>query len=299
MQTSGHYNYRWGQGSGVLYYGAKNKNWSSNGSEDNGDSFNISRVSAFSVDGQGLGYHPTDQPLYDFDFAQFYRAVADPNVASQTKYNSRGVMLLRDDYFIVFDDVEGQAAGQFTWSSGGQMPQLQQLRPGVAFDKASTDSLRHYRGQGDFLTLIAPEQQTARATEFGALVGKDEYVLCRDSAFDFKDANVSFEGTVGYARPKQLALFEGTRLSSGDFKIERQGGDFGISAAIDGKTIVGRVAGRKGGRVSVVPPWKFEADKLVVRVGGRAVPVEMKQGMISFQVELTLANGYKQYAITF
>ena len=47
----------------------------------------------FNLDGKSLGAHEVDGLLYDFDFAQFYKAVG-----SNPAYPWRGVMMLRDDY---------------------------------------------------------------------------------------------------------------------------------------------------------------------------------------------------------
>ncbi|MCH7726198.1 MAG: hypothetical protein IH991_06940 [Planctomycetes bacterium] len=299
MQTSGRYNYRWGPGSGVLYYGAKNKNWSYNGAEQNGDNFDINLVTSFSVAGQSLGYHPTDQPLFDFEFAQWYRAVADPRLAAKTKYRSRGIMMLRDDYIVVYDDVDGTTEGQFTWSSGGQSPQIYQLKPGVRLDKESTEQVTRYKGQGDFLTIVAPQSLKAKSASFGGLVNDSEYVFWRDAPFEYSQGGVQFQGTVGYARENQLALFEGTMVSRRGFELRRSGGDFGVSAAVSGKQIVGRIAGRKGGRVSIKPAWRFEPKNVAVRVDGRQTRAMVAEGTVSFDVAISLKDGSRQFEITF
>ena len=75
MQNINGLNYRWAHG-GIVYYGAKGKVWSYNASETNGDEFDWNQVSAFNVGGKGMEATPTDQLLYDFDFAQFYREPA-------------------------------------------------------------------------------------------------------------------------------------------------------------------------------------------------------------------------------
>ncbi len=49
------------------------------------------------VHGQGLAEAPTDQLLYDFDFAQFYRQPGREG----DDYRARALMLLRDDYLVV------------------------------------------------------------------------------------------------------------------------------------------------------------------------------------------------------
>ena len=79
-------------------------------------------MTSFSVNGKGLERHATDQPLYDFDFAQFYRAVADPVTAAMTGYRSRGMMMLRDDFIALYDEVDPGVSSQFTWVTQSDFP---------------------------------------------------------------------------------------------------------------------------------------------------------------------------------
>ena len=68
------------------------------------------KISAFNVKEQGLRAGPTDQLLYDFDFAQFYRQAGH----ADDDYGARGVMLLRDDYLVLSDEVKSpDVAGTF------------------------------------------------------------------------------------------------------------------------------------------------------------------------------------------
>ena len=169
--------------------------------EANGDNFNINQVSAFSVGGEGLGYHSTDQPLFDFGFAQFYRAVAEPDRARKIRYHSRG--------------------------------------------------------------------------------------------------KLRFAGTAGYARGGELALFEGTRLGLDDLEVSRRGGDFGVSVSVNGKKVVGRVAGRRGGTVSLRLPARFDAAAAKVHVGRKPVAATVRDGAIHFDVAVSQSDGYKRFAVEF
>ena len=298
MQTSGRYNYRWGAGSGVLYFGARNRNWSYNGAEANGDRFDINQVSAFSVAGKGLGYHPTDQPLFDFGDVQFYRAVASPEHAGRTAYHSRGILLVRDEYIAVFDDVEGRAGGRFTWSSGGTMPEILQLQPGVKPHESSTESVRRYDGRGDFLTLVAPAAINAKATRAGAVVGR-ERLLFADQEIDVSHKGLKFRGRVGLARPGRLALFDGTRLGLDGLEIVREGGDFGVSVTLGDGEVTGRVAGRRGGTVALRLPVRFKPAKVRVDVDGRRVDSTVRDGAIRFAVAVSQREGYKRFRVRF
>ncbi len=119
-------NYRWSY-AGVVYYGAKNKVWSYNTAETNGDEFNINELSAFNVKGKGLTASPTDQLLYDFDFAQFYRQPGkDGDI-----YLARALMVLRDDYIVISDEVKSSdILGTFNWVNVYDLPQIYQLKTG-------------------------------------------------------------------------------------------------------------------------------------------------------------------------
>jgi len=104
--------YRWTASSnGALYYATKGHRWSWNGAEQNGDSFDINQLPLFNLDGKSLGAHEVDGLLYDFDFAQFYKAAG-----SNPAYPWRGVMMLRDDYLAVYDHVaDPKVLGKFQW----------------------------------------------------------------------------------------------------------------------------------------------------------------------------------------
>ncbi|MGB2821893.1 MAG: PA14 domain-containing protein, partial [Phycisphaerae bacterium] len=104
--------YRWtGESNGALYYATKGQRWSWNGAEQNGDSFDINLIPLFNLDGKSLQAHKVDGLLYDFDFAQYYKAAG-----SNPAYPWRGVMMLRDDYLAVYDHVaDPKAVGKFQW----------------------------------------------------------------------------------------------------------------------------------------------------------------------------------------
>ena len=108
--------YRWSANTnGTAYYTAKGKRWSWNAAEDNGDRINLNRISALTLNGKGLGDHKTDGILYNFGFAQYYRA--EGNSAS-APYLSRGILMVRDDYITLYDDMANTAAnGNFAWSN--------------------------------------------------------------------------------------------------------------------------------------------------------------------------------------
>ena len=313
LQIAGNFNYRWGEGNGTLYYAAGNKVWSSNTQEGNGDEFDINRITAFSVNGRGLGRHATDQPLLDFDFAQFYRALADPAEVRQTGYLSRGLLLLGDECLLVFDHVaQRETAGQFAWINAGELPEIYQLQPGASPQDSSFTEMnsrdpsfrrpfriRRYQGQGDFLTLVAPRPIDVKATPYGALLRGNEYVFMTASPRRYADENVAFAGTVGYARPGYLALLEGDRLRLGTLEVAHRGGDFGVALTLEGKQIHGWFAGRSGGTVRVVPPAGLDAARAQVMVDGAVATAAAQEAAIEFTVQISQAQGRKRFEIRF
>jgi hypothetical protein len=308
LQNTFGLSYRW-HGAGVVYYGAKNKVWSYNTAETDGDEYDINQLSAFNVNGKGLTAGPTDQLLYDFDFAQFYRQPGKEG----DDYLARGVMLLRDDYLVLSDEVrDATIPGTFNWVNVYDLPQIYQLKPGAPMvnkisidpkkahptDPVRTAQLRSYSGQGDFLTVVAPDAVTAVATPFGATVN-GEYVFASQKPEDIAQSSVVFTGNYGYARPNQLALFQGAKIGLDGFVLSRNGGDFGVSAAAEPNKITGRIVGRSGGKISVVPPAGLNPASASVTIGGKPVAHTVEQGAITFSVEIAQGYGLKNYTITF
>ena len=306
-------NYRW-SGAGCIYYGAKGKVWSYNNTETNGDEYDINSISAFNVNKQGLRAGPTDQLLYDFDFAQFYRQpqLVKPDQAP-APYLARGIMLLRDDYLVVSDEVaHATTPGTFNWVNVYDLPQIYQLKPGAPLvKKIARDpqppregnpdrigSVMSYSGQGDFLTVVAPSPVNAVATPFGATVN-GEYVFATQNPLDVTEGPATFSGTYGYARAHQLALFQGTKIGLSGFELRRDGGDFGVSAAVGQHEISGRVVGRSGGKVFVSPPAGLDPARASVTFDGKPVAHTVEQGAVAFSFNIAQKDGLKNYEIQF
>ncbi|MBL7187726.1 MAG: hypothetical protein ISS70_15495 [Phycisphaerae bacterium] len=311
LQNINGLNYRWAH-AGIVYYGAKGKVWSYNASETNGDEFDWNQVSAFNVSGKGMEATPTDQLLYDFDFAQFYRQPAKAGEA----YRARGVMLLRDDYLVLSDEVQDAAVpGTFNWVTLFDPPQIYQLKPGaIVQEKVTSDptprkvrpgrpeirtgKVFSYSGKGDFLTVVAPTEVAAVATPFGAMVN-GEYVFASQKSEDITQGTVVFSGNYGYARSNQLALFQGTRIGMDGLELRRAGGDFGVSATMEKNRILGRIVGRSGGKVLVALPGGLSLASVSVTVNGKPVPHTVGQGAVAFAVDIAQKDGLKNYEIQF
>jgi hypothetical protein len=309
-QVSGRWNYRWGNSSDALYYGARNRVWSYNGPEDAGDNFSIGNLCSFSIAGQGLGRHATDQILYDFDFAQFYRVLADPAIAAKTGYRSRGLMMLRNDYLVIHDDADKDVQGQFAWANATDLPKIYQLKPGVPYVaetcqpsidreiRAKEISVRRYSGRGDFLTVVSPTPVQAQSTAFGAQVNGDYVFLSREPQL-CSDSNMHFRGTAGYARPNQLALFAGDEIGLNAFTLRRTGGDFGVSVSLEGRTITGRIAGREGGHVVISLPPGFNAVRGHAWYRGRPITLRIAESAVELRLDIAQADGNQPFFIGF
>ena len=111
--------YRWSSTSnGTLYFAAKGKVWSWNRIEANGDNLDISLLSDLQAGQSSLGASLASEVLYNFDFAQYYRAAAI-NQNGNSPYRSRGVVMVRGDYVAVHDEIESGVAGKFNWANEG------------------------------------------------------------------------------------------------------------------------------------------------------------------------------------
>jgi hypothetical protein len=108
-------NYRWTwENNGVVYYAAKGQTWAWNTPEVNvGESRTPSEVSMFEVGGRGLegaGRRMTE-PLYDLGPLQYYVAGGDG------AYRGRHLIMVRDDYLVLYDEVQDRATGTFHWAN--------------------------------------------------------------------------------------------------------------------------------------------------------------------------------------
>ncbi len=203
-------------------------------------------------------------------------------------------------------------SGTFRWINEDSMPEIHQLKPGAKMVESTFEDDVHprpgevshtfkrqtYSGQGDFLTVIAPAPVKATAMPFGASVN-GEYVFVSQKPEEITEGTARFSGTYGYARANQLALFQGTKISLGGFELRRHGGDFGVSAAAEPSRIAGRIVGRSGGKVSIVPPAGFDVSKASTTLDGQPIPHTVEQGAIAFSFSIAQDDGPKGYEITF
>ena len=107
-----------------------------------------------------------------------------------------------------------------------------------------------------------------------------------------------FSGTYGYARPNQLALFQGTRIGLDGFELRREGGDFGLSAAANGGD---RRADRGPQRRENLrrSAERTQSAAASVSLDGKPIPHTMEQNAVAFSIDIAQKDGLKHYEITF
>ena len=272
MQVDNGPNYRWGitgdGGCGTVYFYADGKSFSNNDKEDIGDRRlnDTDLATGFGVfkDGRfkAIGRNDLTEPLYDLGSGQFARITASEQSAySWPEYQSRSIMLLGNDYFMIFDDVFNQnIAGRFSWFTHleDDFPDLQNVKgggPGYVFWDTKPDEIHitgprtkgvWFDGTGDFLTFVSHKKgYTTQKAPYGCVVtspaGLRDHIFITDTqvntAVRLGDDSISFAGTAGYARAltdgkQEWALFHGKRIADGNFAVSVPGGRLGINAKI-------------------------------------------------------------------
>ncbi|SDC43177.1 Uncharacterized conserved protein YjdB, contains Ig-like domain [Paenibacillus sp. UNCCL117] len=296
--------YRWSTVSnGNLIYSAKGRRQSWNDAETNGDSLNVQLLSDFVPTGSGvsLGDRPVEGVLYNFDFAQYYRAEG-----KSASYLGRGVMMVRDDYLSIYDDLSPSASGTFYWNNSGykhigEIPYLYPVKSGVG----SQMHIVAPKGVGSGTvtgSTYGSGPLTVTSAVYGAMINDNEYVFMtgkNDPQLNVTGANFLFIGKIGYASWQAMALFEGKKIGLGGFILEVINGDFGFSAQKVSRTLMkGRFAGKSGGSLRISLPSDFSMNNLAVKVDGASVPFTVSGRSIYFNVDIAQSNGYKTYEIT-
>lgn len=137
-------NYRWGNtnngGSGVIYFYGGGKIWTGHEREDTGDhtANNCEGVTNFGVmkDGsfKGIGHNILERPLIDLGVAQLTTITSrcDESRYSWPAYESRSIMLVGHDYFLIYDKVGTTGSlGRFSWfiAKDQEYPEIAFLKP--------------------------------------------------------------------------------------------------------------------------------------------------------------------------
>lgn len=285
--------YRWNTlNNGQVYYAAKGKRLSWNDVETTSDQMDLTKLPLFLVNSASLGNKGPDGVLYDFGYAQYYKANGE---SATGPYLSRGVMMVRDDYIAVYDDVSSNSInGTFYWNNSG-----------YKFNAALPPIYPVREGSGDQLHLVGSSPVSVSAKSYGAQVvvpggaAAGEYVFMSDAQTQVNEGGLSFTGKSGYAQEGKLALFEGSSLALNGFGLAVTGGELGVSGEVASLSrIAGRLAGKAGGTVSVTLPAGFSLNGLKVKVAGQETTFTRTGSVVTFAVSVTQAEGTKEYTVT-
>jgi len=169
-----------------------------------------------------------------------------------------------------------------SYESNNQLPFLQEVKG----------------GPGDQFHIVAPDKIAVDALPSGACVEKQEFVFASDQPQKVNQGGLIFAGKVAYARPGQLALFDGADLELNGLGLSHDDGDFGAGIQQTGpKSLSGRIAGRTGGTLRIHLPPGFPTTDLKTTFDGHAVPSNIQNGVLSLAVEIKQADGFKEFRI--
>lgn len=258
-------NYRWGivgeGGCGTIYFYANGKSYSNNDKEDIGDRRlqDTDMSTGFGVfkDGRfkAIGRNELSRPMYNLGIGQFAEITASQESQySWPEYQSRSIMLVGSDYFLIYDDVYNQnMASRFSWFTHlkDDFPELENIKgggPGYVFWDTKPDIITHtavrtkgiwFDGTGDFLTFVSHKKGFKnKPMPYGCIItspeGREDYIFRNDNPVDVNENNMVFSGTSGFIRNnpeyQEMAIFHGTKIGNNKFEIRTQDTDAGLSA---------------------------------------------------------------------
>jgi hypothetical protein len=277
-------NYRWGfageGGCGAIYYYAGGKSYSGHLREDAGDrrledaTFSCNFAVYKDHRYKSIGMNDLERPFYNLEVAQWAELTPrqGPGAYAWPEYESRSLLLVGRDYFVVRDAIEAGAQGRFAWSIGEQdeWPNLHQLSgpnqfPTEASTREGTRQARTvwHEGQGDSVMLVTHKSGVAadRGVRHSPYLVKTsegtDLVFCGREEVHYDSGGVRFDGRIGVVRQKkdgslELALFQGTRAGTTNVTLLVDGPDLGVSlVAGKGADCSGKYFGRHGGRVTL------------------------------------------------
>ncbi|SDM49326.1 fibronectin type III domain-containing protein [Kriegella aquimaris] len=258
-------NYRWGVaadgGCGNIYFYAAGKSYSHNGKEDSGDRRiqDTDLITNFGVFKEGkfksIGMSVLDSPMYDLGIGQFAEIrSSEGNPYSWPEYQGRSIMLLGDDYFILYDDVhDNNIPGRLSWFThpDEELPEIEIIKAGGRGSYSNNGKVNKtelfgkesegvwYDGTGDFLTFVSHKKGfKVEPTFYGGIItrreGSKDYIFRNDLPVKIDEAGMVFSGTAGFIRDKEpgvqeWALFHGTEIGNDKFSVSTTNQDAGIS----------------------------------------------------------------------
>ncbi len=279
-------NYRWGiaadGGCGNIYFYASGKSYSHNGKEDSGDRRiqDTDLITNFGVfkDGKfkSIGMNVLSSPMFDLKVGQFAELCSSQNNPySWPEYQSRSIMLLGSDYFILYDDVhDNNIPGRLSWFTHPQeeLPEINIIRAGGLgtysnngkVDKTELSGKESkgvwYDGTGDFLTFVSHKKgYKADSTPYGGIItsaeGRKDYIFRNDTPVEVNENGLVFSGTAGFIREKEegkqeWALFHGNKIGNDQLFIGISSWDAAISATFfNGTNLTGNYSGKQASEI--------------------------------------------------
>lgn len=308
-------NYRWGivgeGGCGTIYFYANGKSYSNNDKEDIGDrrlqDTDLSTGFGVFKDGhfKAIGRNDLSRPMYNLGLGQFAEITAsEESKYSWPEYQSRSIMLVGSDYFLIYDDVYNQnMASRFSWFTHSQddFPELQNMKgggPGYVFWDTKPDVISHtairtkgiwFDGTGDFLTFVSHKKGFKNeTTPYGCIItspeGNEDFIFRNDKLVNVDENNIVFSGNSGFIRnnPKhqEMVIFQGTRIGNNEFEIKSHHAEAGLSAKfISKENISGEFYSMQDAEITF--SWTSKPASIAFYIDGVKQNVTMKNNQIT------------------
>ena len=263
-------NYRWGRagegGNGIIYFYAGGKSFSYTAPEDAGDrddqdtdfctTFGIFREGQF----RSIGMNTLSRPMYNLGLGQFAEITPreGPGSYASPEYISRSILLVSNDYFIIYDNLSDQSLEhRFTWfvRKGDSFPNIKLLLGAFGtretqhtqISTSSSTGVWH-DGIGDSLAVISHRNDIkSELTSYGCSVttptGRD-MIFRKPDGINYSDSQVSFTGAAGLIRVTKestyFALFHGKKLKVSNLTFSTTDTDLGISGTLTLNSVCGK-----------------------------------------------------------
>jgi len=277
-------NYRWGnQGegnSGGIYFYARGQLFTGHENELAGDHVanNLDGVSNFGVMKNGefrtIGMNELESPLYDFGIAQFAEVTSarGKDIYSWPEYESRSILLVGNDYFLIFDQTgtNWRTYHRFSWFVANEhdFPNIVFLSPKARDDHWMTAQTPNSKGfyrdaAGSLLTLV-----THKKNEVSVMGGKLKNIplLNTENVADFIPDKENTNGVIHIQAPQSKdILFRDRKNMEYDSQSEAFTGKAGMIRRMNDGTL--QMALFKGQRIS--------ADGLTMEISSPEIGISL------------------------
>lgn len=316
-------NYRWGfaneGGCGNIYYYAAGKSYSGHLREDAGDRraqdamFSCNTGVYRDKNFYSIGMSDLIAPFYNLDVAQyaklFPRSGKDNYCTPEYRY--RSVMMVGNDYIVIYDAVTQKANTRLSWSVGEDdiMPEITVIKGGSVWPteyitregKVESKGVLYqsHPWGGDRMTLVTHRKdvvyQKPRKTEVGdpceiiRTATSTDYLFNNQISKNYSVDGCSFNGEVGLVRKMndgswQVVLLNGTSIKAGQVEITSDNAEAGLS--LNFKTsdeISGKTYTESPANVTINFSDGFPSNSLLY-MDGEVVTVKKSGNQLSFKL---------------